>query len=164
VTDKPVTYVIYSHAHLDHNGAAGIFPKNATFIAQQETAAELQRAKSVARNASMVPSIPTVTFSKNYTLQIGNQTLKLDYYGVNHLPGNIFIYAPKQKVLMLVDIIFPSWIPFPYLAIAKDTTGFIKAHDIALNNYDFDAIVAGHLTRLGTRNDVINRRNLFLTW
>jgi glyoxylase-like metal-dependent hydrolase (beta-lactamase superfamily II) len=155
VTDKPITYVIYSHAHLDHIGAAGIFPKNATFIAQEETAAELQRATSVAKNASTVPPIPTVTFTKNYTLQIGNQSLKLDYYGVNHLPGNIFIYAPNQKVLMLVDIIFPGWVPFPYLAIAKDTAGFIKAHDIALNNYDFDTIVAGHLTRLGTRNDVI---------
>ncbi|HEY7570633.1 MAG TPA: MBL fold metallo-hydrolase [Nitrososphaeraceae archaeon] len=155
VTNKPVTYVIYSHAHLDHIGAAGMFPSNATFIAQQETAAELQRAKSVAKNASTVPPIPTVTFDKNYTLQVGNQTLKLDYYGVNHLPGNIFIYAPNQKVLMLVDIIFPGWIPFPYLAIAKDTAGFIKAHDIALKNYDFDTLVGGHLTRLGTRNDVI---------
>src|SRR5689334_8952753 len=155
VTNKPVTYVIYSHAHLDHIGAAGMFPRNATFIAQQETAAELQRARSVAKNVSAVPPIPTVTFTKNYTLQIGNQTLKLDYYGVNHLPGNIFIYAPNQKVLMLVDIIFPGWIPFPYLAIAKDTAGFIKAHDIALNNYDFDTLVGGHLTRLGTRNDVI---------
>jgi glyoxylase-like metal-dependent hydrolase (beta-lactamase superfamily II) len=112
VTDKPVTYVIYSHAHIDHIGAAGIFPKNATFIAQQETAAELQRAKSVAKNTSMVPPIPTVTFAKNYTLQIGNQTLKLDYYGVNHLPGNIFIYAPSQKVLMLVDVVFPDGFHF----------------------------------------------------
>jgi glyoxylase-like metal-dependent hydrolase (beta-lactamase superfamily II) len=155
VTDKTITYVIYSHAHIDHIGAAGIFPKNATFIAQQETAAELQRAKSVTKNASMVPPIPTVTFTKNYTSQVGNQSLKLDYYGVNHLPGNIFIYALSQKVLMLVDIIFPGWVPFSYLAIAKDTAGFIKAHDIALNNYDFDTIVTGHLTRLGTRNDVI---------
>jgi len=56
---------------------------------------------------------------------------------------------------MLADIIFPRWVPIPYLAIPKDTAGFIKAHDIALNNYDFDTLVGGHLTRLGTRNDVI---------
>lgn len=59
---------------------------------------------------------------------------------------------------MLVDVLFPGWVPFPYLAIAKDTAGFIKAHDIALNNYDFDTLVAGHLTRLGTRNDAIVQR------
>ena len=123
VTDKPVNYVIYSHAHLDHIGAAGLFPRNATIIAQDETAHELQNAKKVAANASMVPPIPTITFSKNYTLNVGNQTLNLDYYGVNHLPGNIFIYARKQKVLMLVDIVFPGWVPSPYLAIAKDATG-----------------------------------------
>ena len=56
---------------------------------------------------------------------------------------------------MLVDIIFPGWIPFPYLAIAKDIAGFIEAHDIALNDYDFDTFVGGHLTRFGTSNDVI---------
>lgn len=138
VTDKPVSHVIYSHAHLDHIGAAGMFPQNATFIAQQETANELQRAMNVATNTSAVPPVPTVTFPENMTLQFGNQTLQLDYHGNNHLPGNIFIYAPNQKVLMLVDIIFPGWVPFVYLAIAKDTAGFIEAHDIALNSFDFD--------------------------
>ena len=88
--------------------------------------AELAKSQSASKNASMVPPIPNVTFTKNYTLQIGNQTLKLDYYGVNHLPGNIFIYAPKQKVLMLVDVLLPGWVPFPYLAICKITNFFYR--------------------------------------
>ena len=155
VTNKPVTYVIYSHAHLDHIGSANIFPKNATYIAQDETTAELISAKDVATNASAFPPIPTISFSKNYTLQIGNQTLKLDYYGPNHLPGNIFIYAPNQKVLMVVDIVFPGWVPFPYLAVSTNVGGYIRAHDIILNNYDFDTYIGGHLTKTGTRNDVI---------
>ena len=161
VTDKPITHVIYSHDHIDHIGAAGIFPKNAVIIAQEETTAELQRAKTVATNTSMVPPIPTETFSKNYTLQIGNKTLQLDYYGNNHLPGNIFIYAPNHKVLMLVDVIFPGWVPFPYLAVATDIAGVINAHDIVLNNYDFDTFVGGHLTRTGTIDDVKVQKRIY---
>jgi len=56
---------------------------------------------------------------------------------------------------MLLDIEFPGWVPFPYLAIAKDAAGFIKAHDIALDKYDFDKFVGGHLTGFGRRNDVM---------
>ena len=158
VTDKPITHVIYSHAHLDHIGAAGIFPKNATYIAHQDTSAELKRAMSLTQNGSTIPPIPTISFPNNYMLQIGNQTLNLDYYGDNHMSGNLFIYAPNQKTLMLVDIVFPGWVPFVYLAIAEDVAGFIKAHDIALNNYDFDTFVGGHLTRLGTRDDVVTQQ------
>lgn len=158
VTDKPITHVIYSHAHLDHIGAAGIFPKNATYVAHQATGLELQRAMSLASNTSAVPPVPTITFPNNYTLQVGNQTLNLDYYGDNHMPGNLFIYAPNQKTLMLVDIVFPGWVPFVYLALADDIAGLIKAHDIALSNYDFDTFIGGHLTRLGTRDDVVTQQ------
>ena len=158
VTDKPITHVIYSHAHLDHIGAAGIFPNNATYIAHQDTGLELQRAMSLASNTSAVPPIPTITFPNNYTLQVGNQTLNLDYYGNNHMPGNLFIYAPNQKTLMLVDVVFPGWVPYVYLGIADDVTGSIKAPDIALNNYNFDTFVGGHLTRLGTRDDVVTQQ------
>ena len=174
VTDKPIKYVIYSHSHLDHIGAAAsIFPKNATYIAHEKVAQELQRAHQEQRasaagnnnsiqfppaqlpayNVSQLPPIPTVTFTQNYSLQVGNQTLELSYHGNNHEEGNIFIYAPAQKTLMLVDIVFPGWVPFAYLALAEDVYGYVQAHDIALN-YDFDTFVGGHLTRLGTRDDV----------
>ncbi len=69
--------------------------------------------------------------------------------GVNHEPGNVFIYAPRQEVLMLADVIFPGWVPF------KD-----PAHDIALS-YDFETFIGGHLARLGTRQDVEIQREYF---
>lgn len=59
---------------------------------------------------------------------------------------------------MLVDVIWPGWVPFPYLGLAQDVAGFIKAHDIALNNYDFDTFIGGYQTRFGTRNDVVVAR------
>lgn len=158
ITSKSISHVIYSHAHMDHIGGAGMFPSNATVIAHEETANELVRATQIATNSSIIPPIPDVTFTDNMTLSIGNQTLQLDYHGINHSPGNIFIFAPKQNTLMVIDIIFPGWIPFAYLAMAKDTAGFIDAHDIILNNYNFSTLVAGHLTRLGTVDDVITQK------
>lgn len=148
VTNLPIKFVIYSHSHADHIGAAGsIYSKNVTFVAQEETGNLLKLA-----NDSNRP-IPNITFKDHYRLALGNQTLELDYRGLNHAPGNIFIYAPKQKVLMLVDIIFPGWVPFKDLAIAASVPGFIQANDAVLK-YDFDTLVGGHLTRLGTIDDV----------
>jgi glyoxylase-like metal-dependent hydrolase (beta-lactamase superfamily II) len=97
--------------------------------------------------------LPTVTFKDKYTLTVGTQTLELSYRGDDHEPGNIYIYAPKQKVLMKVDIVFPGWAPFMDLAVSEDVMGYLKAQDTILS-YDFDWLVSGHFGRLATRKDV----------
>lgn len=148
VTDQPITHVVYSHSHGDHIGAAGrIFPDDVTIIAQAATAVKLIEADDPLR------PVPTVTFSTEYTLELGGKTLELAYPGANHEAGNIFVYAPEQRTLMFVDVVFPGWVPFKYLALAKDVPGFVAVHD-AILEYDFDTFVGGHLTRLGTREDV----------
>ena len=88
VTDKPVKYVIYSHSYKDHIGAAGnIFPRNVTYIAQQETGNKLKIANNSAR------PIPNIIFAKNFTLKVKNQTvLELDYPRVTH----------KQEILLFL--------------------------------------------------------------
>lgn len=154
VTDEPVKYVIYSHSHRDHIGAASMFPKNATIIAQKETASFLTQ-----RNDPTRP-VPTITFDDKYTLEVGNQKLELAYNGPMHEPGNIFIYAPKQKVLMAVDLVFPGWTPFKDLAMAHDVPAFLAAPDKILE-YDFDTYIGGHLTRLGTSEDVMIQKEYF---
>lgn len=150
VTNEPITHVIYSHAHADHIGAAVLYPDTAVRIAHEDTARLLRAVPDPNR------PVPTVTFKNRYQLSVGNQILQLEYKGPNHTPGNIFMYAPKQKVLMFVDVIFPGWVPFEYLAISQDIPGWIKAHDQVLA-YPFERIIAGHLTRLGTRQDAITQ-------
>jgi len=147
VTDEPITHVIYSHTHKDHIGAASLYPRGVTIIAHEDTAAHL-----AAKNDPDRP-VPTQTFSDSMTLKVGSQTLQLDYRGVNHEPGNIFIHAPDQRVLMLVDVVFPGWSPFQDLALAESVDGFLAAHEQILD-YDFDHFIGGHLNRWGTREDV----------
>lgn len=160
VTDEPITHVIYSHSHADHIAAAGLYPAEATYIAHAETASNLALDPGESREyefgvfvgGSAVPE-PTITFTDNFILEVGNQRLELTYSGPNHNRGNIFIYAPKQKVLMLVDVVFPGWSPFKDLAITEDVPTYIRSHDDILA-YDFDTFVGGHISRLGTREDV----------
>ena len=72
-------------------------------------------------------------------------------------PGNSFIYMPQHKVLMLVDVIYPGWVPFANIAMSKHIPGFMEHHDHALA-FDFDTLISGHLNRLGTREDVLAQR------
>jgi glyoxylase-like metal-dependent hydrolase (beta-lactamase superfamily II) len=150
-TPEPVTHVVYSHSHFDHIGAADIYPDAAIRIAQENTADRLASYADRRRPA------PTVAFKNEFVLEVGSKRLELRYRGNIHQPGNIFIYEPEQRVLMLVDVIFPGWVPFRNLAVANDVHEFIRAHDEILK-YDFDVMVCGHLTRHGTRVDVEAQR------
>jgi glyoxylase-like metal-dependent hydrolase (beta-lactamase superfamily II) len=151
VTDEPVTHVVYSHSHGDHIGAADQFPDSAVRIGHLETGKWLDRLRDLKRKP------PDIVFNDSYVLEVGDQALQLDYRGGNHAAGNIFIYAPRQRVLMIVDVFYPGWVPFAGLGLCRDIPGFVDHHDYALE-YEFDTLIGGHLTRLGSREDVQTQR------
>ena len=147
VTTSPVTHAIYSHHHADHTGAMTLY-QGARFYAHRDVANLLRQTNDPNR------PLPQVTFDHHLTVRAGEDRLELAYHGPNHSPGNIFISLPEQRVLMLVDVVFPGWVPFAYLAESQNIPGWLEAPAQALR-YPFDTYVGGHLTRLGTRDDVI---------
>jgi glyoxylase-like metal-dependent hydrolase (beta-lactamase superfamily II) len=147
VTDKPITHIIYSHSHADHIGGAGGLGGRPIIIAHEETR------KLLARDNDPNRPLPTVTFGDTYTLKVGGETLELSYHGNGHEPGNIFIYAPGQKTLMVVDVIFPGWMMWRRFALAQDIPGFFEQVE-KIKTFDFETLVAGHVARTGTRADV----------
>ena len=151
VTDKPVTHLVYSHGHRDHIGAADRFPATAVRVGHRATLEYLQRANDPRR------PLPTVTFAHDHRLEVGGQVLELSYRGPNHMSGNIFIWAPRQRVLCLMDVLFTGSAPFPYLGHAEDIPSFLEHHDFALA-FDFELFVTGHIAEPATRADVERQR------
>jgi glyoxylase-like metal-dependent hydrolase (beta-lactamase superfamily II) len=147
VTDKPITHLVYSHFHADHIGGAKSLGGNPVIIAQEETNRLLARDKDPNR------PLATVTFDRQYRLSVGTQTLELSYGEAAHSPGNIFIHAPRQRTLMIVDVIFPGWMPWRRFAVAQDVPAYF-AQVREISNWDFDTLVGGHVARTGTRADV----------
>jgi glyoxylase-like metal-dependent hydrolase (beta-lactamase superfamily II) len=147
-TGRPsqVTHLIYSRSHSDHIGASILFGSDALRIGHEECRTLLLRDNDPNRPP------PDVTFADHYTLTVGGRTLQLDYHGSNHSPDNIFIWAPQCQTLMLVDVIFPRWVPWQNLAVSQDIPDWISAQHLALR-YPWQTMVAGHLGRLGTRAD-----------
>ena len=118
VTPKPITHLVYSHSHIDHIGGARGLGGHPLIIAHEETRRLLARANDPDR------PLPSVTFRNRYTLKAGSQVLELSYHGNAHEPGNIFIEAPAQKTLMVVDVIAPGWMPWRRLSLAEDIPGY----------------------------------------
>jgi len=146
VTNEPIKYLIYSHAHKDHIGAAHLFEPSVDIIAEINTADVLKKANDPER------PVPTRVFVDNTTLTVGNKTLHLIYPGQYHQRGNIFMYIPDQRVLMAVDQLTPGAVPYKHLAATPEVPALMRSYDQALE-YNFDVYVPGH-GKTGTREDV----------
>ena len=147
VTTKPITHVVYSHVHTDHIGGVNSLGGHPVVIAHADTN------RLLARDHDPNRPLATVTFDDSYRLSVGSQVLELSYYGNAHVPGNIFIYAPRQRTLMVVDVVFPGWMPWRRFAVAQDVPEYFEQVK-RISRWDFDTLVGGHVARTGTHEDV----------
>ena len=142
-----VTHLVYSHSHADHAGASSLFDKNVIRIGHEETKRLLLRDNDPARPA------PEETFADRRTLKIGGERNELEWRGPNHSPDNIYIHFPDHDALMLIDIVNPGWAPISIANLSEDIPGYVASPAIALD-YPWKHFIGGHVTRLGTRDDV----------
>jgi glyoxylase-like metal-dependent hydrolase (beta-lactamase superfamily II) len=142
-----VNYLVYSHHHADHVGAASLFDKNVTRIGHEDTRKLLLRDNDPARPPN------EETFGDRRTLEIGGERIDLAWHGANHSPDNIIIHLPDHDTLMLIDIVNPGWVPVFQSNLTEDIPGYLEAPANALA-YSWKHFIGGHLGRLGTRDDL----------
>ncbi|MFD9514285.1 MBL fold metallo-hydrolase [Streptomyces mirabilis] len=154
VTSKPVTHLIYSHAHADHIGAAHLLKRNGLKIISHEITGEF--IKEV-KNDDRRP-LPTETFSgRRKEMDIDGVRFVLDYTGDWHQAGNLFIHLPELKLMGAMDSFTPKNAPFFRLYFSAHVPAYFDAMDQLLE-YDYETIVTGHMALPGTPEDVATNR------
>ncbi len=149
VTDRPIKYLVYSHAHKDHIGGSATFKdiKDLKIVAVEGVAALLREQNDPNR------LIPNVVFGDKKTITLGGKTVELIRHFYHSVEGDLFIYVPSAKFMMAVDCVTPGYAPFQGFDITANFGEYMKVFD-ELMAYDFDTFTGGHLTATGSKKDV----------
>jgi glyoxylase-like metal-dependent hydrolase (beta-lactamase superfamily II) len=169
-TDKPIRWVVNTHAHGDHYFGNSVFKREgATIVAHHDTAGmmkaqfdrEMKRRMGYFKQRQFDPAEvrlvqPDVAFDSKMTITLGGRTVELLYLGPGQNPGDTFIHFPKERVLFAGGPFSKNSWPNP--SFTPSMKGWIDVlHKIAA--MDVDKYLGGH-GDVGTRQDVLNEARM----
>ena len=151
ITDLPVKYLVYSHAHWDHARGGQIFKdEGAQFIAQERCVPNMQ--------ASPNPDVilPDITFSNTYRVELGDAALDLYYFGPSHDTCLIVMIPRPHKMIYTVDIVTPRPAGGGYLPWDPQVADFhfynavemLRAVEKLVADEEIEQVIGAHLVPL----------------
>jgi glyoxylase-like metal-dependent hydrolase (beta-lactamase superfamily II) len=150
VTDKPITHIINTHTHGDHNGSNQFFPASVEIVSHENTSANMQK-MPVFQEAANKHGLPDRTYKDRMTLLSGNDSIDLYYFGPAHTDGDTFVVFRNARVMHSGDAFANKGQPLidgnnGGSGIAYPET-FAKAASTIKN---VDTVITGHAAPAGT--------------
>ncbi len=140
-----VRYVVNTHSHSDHvygtylfDGAEVISHELCRQTLQKHGEKDLEEAKDrIPELAEVQLRLPSITFTEELTLRLGNKTLRL-MHTPGTTPDSIVVYVRENKVLFAGDTVMPV----PYIVDGDRLE--LKESLRAIGKLSLDNIVQGH--------------------
>ena len=112
----------------------------------------LQAEAYLAELKSVQVTLPSVTFDHSLILHRPSKTVEILWLGNAHTNGDVFVYLPREKVLVTGDALH-GWTPYMGDSYPFD---WIQTLDAA-EKLDFDQVIGGH-------GDVMRGKERFELW
>ena len=151
ITDQPVKYVVYSHEHWDHAPGGQIFKdEGATFLSHENCA------KEFIDNPHPDIVMPDITFTDDYTLELGGRTLELLYFGPNHGECMVVMRPDPGDYIFVVDLVTSGGAPLGFMSDYSPHHWVRTLKEIEA--LDYEAMIGGHGSLLSHPSAVTERR------
>ena len=143
VTDKPVSMIINTHVHPDHNGSNDYFKAAQPTV---EVVTHENTKKWVDANPRANPAMkPDTTFAATRTLGSGKDQIDLYYFGPAHTNGDAFVVFKALRAMCVGDVM--AWKMAPLIDPA--TGGSVVALPDTLEKAvkgikNVDIVIEGH--------------------
>ncbi|MEO3678013.1 MBL fold metallo-hydrolase [Rheinheimera sp. FR7-31] len=114
-----VTTLVNTHLHGDHVGGNSQLAAGVDIIAHHNVLSRLAQDSKFPRNG-----LPTITFKEQLKLNLGGQTIRLDYLPPSHTDGDIVVWFEEANVVHFGDLLFEGRFPF----IDTNNGGSVKGY------------------------------------
>jgi cyclase len=143
VTDKPVSMIINTHVHPDHNGSNDYFKSARPTI---EVVTHANTAKWVDANPRSAPAMkPDRTFTDKTTLGSGQDRIDLYWFGAGHTNGDAFVVFPAIRAMAAGDIFAWKMAPLIDPATGGSVIALPDTLEKAANGIrNVDTVIEGH--------------------
>jgi glyoxylase-like metal-dependent hydrolase (beta-lactamase superfamily II) len=143
ITDKPVTTIINTHAHPDHNGSNDYFKATRPTI---EVVTHENTKKWVESSPrSNLAMKPDRTFSDKTTLGQGRDRIDLYYFGAAHTSGDAFVVFPAVRTMCVGDVMAWKMAPLIDPATGGSVIALPDTLDRVLGGItNVDTVIEGH--------------------
>lgn len=161
VTNKPITYVVNTHTHLDHALGNCVFAGlGAQIVAQEDDRTSLlKNGADLLRHsgsyglkpedmAGTSIAVPTIAFHDRMMIDLGGVEVQLLRTAPSHTAGSLVVWLPQDKVLFTGDILFTDF--HPYMADG-DMSGWQSTLG-SLLALGADKIIPGHAPLSGNKD------------
>ena len=143
VTNKPITTIINTHSHSDHNGGNEFFGTRVEAIVQENTKANMARMDEF--KGDKAKFLPGRTYKDKLTLGAGKDRIDLYYFGRGHTDGDTFVVFPALQTIHVGDMF--AWKALPY--IDPDNGGSVLLQPDTLAKAissikNVDTVITGH--------------------
>lgn len=164
--ERPVDFVINTHAHGDHVGAnRALRMSGATIVAHDNIRTRLAESGLPGADGmrpAVAEELPQITFSDEVTFHLNGRIAHVMHVPHAHTDGDAFIHFRDINVISAGDVLFNGLFPFIDMDSGGSMDGYLAAQRKLLALADDDTkIIPGH-GPLATRADLLAAHEMLI--